>query len=477
MATTETSDPRPKPYLTLAVAGILSVAAPIASAAEFDPVVTIGITHSDNIFLESENEDSESIYRIEPGFSFTQEAPRVSIDVEYLLQAFRYHDIGDNEVFHLYDASIRAALVPEHFFLEVGANRSQSIVDPDQGIPLGNLPISSNRQNQDGYYAEPSFQYAFGRTVTATGEYRHTWVEYEESDFAANQQGLADFSIDNYRNGRGLTWALRYNWERTDYETEIPWEYQRATAELGFWITDATRVFAAGGQESAWDMPLDPKLEDELWEAGFSQNIGEKLVAEFAVGERSFGSSWRGNVDLEFRRGRTTLSYTEEPTSEGRIRLPQDTFDDPIEGPGIPDDFLNAPGTERFLAKRLQWSMELEFRRSGVVFALFDEDRTERTEADGTLLPDESHRGGSLSATYTVGVRTDFEIGGSWAKREFEDGNADELLQALFRANYHLGNRTTLTLEYEYSEEVGESVAAVQDYVVNTVSLLLTRTF
>ena len=36
--------------------------------------------------------------------------------------------------------------------------------------------------------------------------------------------------------GQGLTWALRYDWRRSEYEISAPWENQQATAELGFWV-------------------------------------------------------------------------------------------------------------------------------------------------------------------------------------------------------------------------------------------------
>ncbi|MEX2123367.1 MAG: TIGR03016 family PEP-CTERM system-associated outer membrane protein [Woeseia sp.] len=479
MDTTDTSRaavPRRRARITFALAGLAPLVASTGFSAEFVPEVTIGITHTDNVALASDDEDaqSEKIYRIEPSFHLSHEAPRITTNVDYLLQAYRYHDLGENEVFHQYDASIRAALIPDNLFMEIGGSRSQSITDPEQNIPQGNLPISSNRQNRDDYYAAPSFQYAFGRNVVAAGEYRHSWVEYGEADAQGSQNQDADFSIDNYRKERGLTWALRYDWQRTEYDLEIPWEYQRATAELGFWAGTNTRLFAAAGKESAWDMPLDPKMEDDLWEVGFARQIGQRLSAEFAGGERSFGSSWRGNLELQFNRGSTAFSYTETPTTEGRTRYRQGTLDEPE----VPDDFLNQPGgTERFISKRLQWSLDLEFRRSGLSVTLFDAERTDRTEADGTPLVDESQRGAILRATWRVGARTDLGIRGGWAERELQDGDTRDTIRASIDANYRLGNKTTLTLEYIYTEETGENLVTNRDYVANIVSLLLTRTF
>src|SRR5690606_7613901 len=223
-----------------------------------------------------------------------------------------------------------------------------------------------------------------------------------------SRDGAASFSLDNYRRERGLTWALRYAWERTEYDLEVPWEYQRAMAELGFWVGSNTRLFASAGKESAWDAPLDPKLEDDLWEAGLWQRLGERLGAEFAAGERGFGNSWRGNLEFRFRRGSTTLSYSETPTTEGRIRIRRDAFD----GIEVPESVLVRPGgTERFIAESLAWTLNVELRRTNVALSLFDSDRVQRTEADGTPLPDESQRGASCSFGWQVGARTSLQLG------------------------------------------------------------------
>jgi hypothetical protein len=452
---------------------VVSLLAASAAHAEFEPQVTVGITHTDNVFLQAEDKQSDIVYRLEPSFHFAKETKALTLNADYLLQAFRYRDLGETEVFHQYQASARAALIPDTFFLEAGGSRDQAIVDPDLTIPSSNLPISGNRQNRDEYYVAPSFQYAFGSDVAATGEYRLTWLEFEEDQAQSSRQGSARFSLDNYRRERGVSWALRYAWERAEYDLDEPWEYQRATAELGFWAAAHTRFFASAGMESAWDAPLDPKLEDDLWEAGVSQQLGERLSAEFAAGERSFGSSWRGDLRFRFRRGSTSLSYSETPTTEGHIRIRRSAFD----GIEVPQSVLLRPGsTERFIAKNLMWTLDFQLRRTGLALSVFDSDRVGRTEADGTPLPDESERGASCSLSYKLGARTTLSLGAWWAERELQIGKS-ELVNGYFEVGYRLGRKTSLALNYAYAEEDPEGLASALDYAANTVSLDLTRAF
>ena len=157
-------------------------------------------------------------------------------------------------------------------------------------------------------------------------------------------------------------------------------------------------------------------MDDSFWEAGFAYSPSDKLSAEFAAGERSFGSSWRGRLDYTFRRGSTSLSYDESPTTTGfdRIGGTRSILDaDNL------DDFLNRPGSaERYISKRFNWDLNLEFRRTGFTLSVFDEDRSDRFSADGTLVDDQSQTGVRANFTWQAGVRTEFAVSGSLVDQE-----------------------------------------------------------
>jgi hypothetical protein len=459
------------------VLGTLAVAD--ATAMEFEPKITLGVSYTDNLTLASEDEQDEVVYLAEPAFSLTHETERIDLNADYQLQAYRYRDLKEDQVWHQYDASMELALVPDALFFEVGGSRNQSIRDPELQIPNSNPPLSGNLQDRDEYYYMPSFQLPLGSNVIARGSYRNSWVDYSEGDFAGfsgdAENRDADFTMDNYRRGRGLTWALRYNWQRSIYDEYPPWEYQEAAAELGFWLGSSLRLFGTGGRESAWDDPLNPELTDPFWEAGFAYGNGERLNLEFAAGERTFGSSWRGSVDFNFRRGSLNLSYAETPTTQSfnQYRMFELQDADSFE------DFLSRPGSaERFISKSMQASLSIELSRSSLTFAAFNTDRSDRTSASGDALPDETQRGVNVAFSYQLGAKTDLRAGASWAEREFGPNDGPRvLIRGTLAADHRLGARTTLSLEYEYAEEDPKDGGSGLDYVANTATLLLMRTF
>jgi hypothetical protein len=391
------------------------------------------------------------------------------------MQAYQYESLSDNEVYHQYNASVSASLVPDAFVIELGANRTQSIIDPEAQIPSGTLPISTNRQDRDEYYVAPIFAYAFGSGVSMRAEYRNKWLDYSEESSYSSEDRDARFSIDNYRRGRGLTWALRYSQLQTEYDENLfKWEYRQAMMELGFWVNKNFRFFASGGRESAWDAPLDPALEDEVWEAGFAYSSKGRVSAEFAAGERSFGSSWRGNLTANLRRVSTSISYAERPTTDNRTSYQNADFMDPV----APNDFLDSPGREAsFISKRFDWRFQIDANRTEFLFGVYDENRTDRRSFDGEYLSDETQSGVNLKITYRFGSRTEVEARGSLADWELQPGEGRRVVRGWLSAKYQWGSKTSVKLEYQYGEQDAEDPDLLIDYVINSVSLLLSREF
>jgi len=188
------------------------------------------------------------------------------------------------------------------------------------------------------------------------------------------------------------------------------------------------------------------------------------------VGERSFGSSWRGRLDYTFRRGSTSLSYNETPTTTGYNRSggARSTLD-----PDDLDEFLDRPGNaERFISSRLQWMLNLTFRRAGFDLSVFDEDRTGRISAEGVPGEDQSQTGVTANFAWQAGVRTEFVIFGSIINRETGSMSRSRYAGAGLNVNYRLGTRSSVSLGYRYDEqEPRGEVATSRDYVANVVSL------
>lgn len=454
---------------------LLLVMATASHAAEFGGSISVGVANTDNVRLAREPlAESETIYQLLPSLSFMHESQRFDVALLYGFQGYQYEDLDQTATYHQFDGRLTATLVRDALYFDAGAVRSQSLRDPDEGIPTDGLPLNNNLVDRDEFFVNPRFERTFGQSVSVNASYRVTDTRFGDDLIQEHTTEAGRFEIENYRAEQGFTWAARYSREETDYDTAIPWEYQKASAELGFWVNGNLRVFGSGGEESAWDDFVDRSLADPFWEAGFAYSSGEKISAEFAAGERSFGTSWRGNVDIEFRRGSIAFSYAETPTTSGQDRYRRGSLVDPDQ----PDDFLNRPGSaERYIAERLNLTLALDFRRTGLTIVAFDENRTGRFSADGTPRPDESQRGITVRASWQMGVRTAISASGSQVNRKATDVRDTDFVRAGLGLQYRLGNKTSLSLNYSYSEEDPAAGFVARDYVANVVSLNGTYTF
>jgi hypothetical protein len=446
-----------------------------ASAAEFTPTIDLGVIRTDNLTQVGVDPEAATVWKVVPAFTFTQDSNRFQTDAVVRAEAYRYQQRSESEVFTSFDGNMRAALIPDRFFFNVGGARTQAIVDPESAIPISNLMISTNRVDLDEYYAGPAFALPAGANAVVTGDIRRT--RYRFDDPIAVGQDDYDYdtgviAVDNYRKRSGMTWAARYNHERAEYETQLPFERRQASVEIGFWANDVTRLFVSGGKESPWDEPLETGLEDSFWEAGFART-SDRLSAEVGVGERTFGSSRRGQLTYNFGRGNTLVSYSETPTTNAGDRFARGGLLRPDE----PLDYLFRAGSiERYVSKRAQWTLNFDLERMGFTAGLFDETRDERTQADGAPLDDEEQSGANVSVTWKARTKLDVVLSAAEANRVLADTGETDLKNASLAVVYRLGSRTQLDMRLERWEEVSREAAGI-GYEANVLSATVARTF
>ena len=69
-----------------------------------------------------------------------------------------------------------------------------------------------------------------GRAVSLFAQYRYSEGSFDDPRFQDDTTQFGYLKLDNYAIGQGVTWALSYEWRRTDYEFARTWEFQTAKA-------------------------------------------------------------------------------------------------------------------------------------------------------------------------------------------------------------------------------------------------------
>lgn len=436
---------------------------------DFGVNAELGVIHTDNIVLSPEGmEESDTVYTIAPEFTLQTDGEQTQADIRYRPEAYFYQDFSEEDtVFHVVDASFSTALLRDRLFLDLSGINYQSIVTPEGSLPTSNIPITNNRVDSRVLEARPYWRQRVGNAeLLAAVGYRD--LAYEGDQFQSSNERYGTFDLNNFGEQAGLAWGVNYNYRRMEYERSVPFEFQRAEVNLGFWAGSALRLFAAGGAETSFDDILEANLDEEFWESGFQYTPDERLNLELAAGERSYGTSFRGEFEYTLRRGALSASYAETPTSRA------DTFLDrrPLVDDDNLDGILNRPGnTDRFVRKRGELRLDIELNRSDFDLRIFSENREERMTTGGEARPDEKLAGIAARWEWRFGARTSLNLAADLAQRD-DSVRDDDIRRYSIGFDYDLTGRTSLRLEGNRSVQES-NVSSLFDYTENQGRLLI----
>lgn len=403
--------------------GLWAFQTPVVAAPwELATDIEIGLIYTDNLNLEADgDEDGSAVYLLSPTFTLSTDGDRLDANIRYRPEAYFYEEAPDSDqVFHILDADMTATLVRDAFFVSALATNFQSIVTPDDRIPTTNIPLTGNRLDTRLYEIRPYWDQDLG-FARVLAEVAFADTRFDEFDttlnpFAQdNTRRTSNFNLNNHAKQQGVAWGVNYQYRRLDYEQSVPWDYQRAGIDLGFWSSSSLRVFGSYGAETAFDNFFEPDMDDEFWEIGFQYAPNQRLNLTIAGGERTFGESYRVDFSYQLRRGQTELSYSEQPASRG------DTFFgiQPLVGGDNLDTFLNRPaGSDRFVRRRGDWTTTVKLAKTDVSLRFFYENRDLRTTAEGVPLNDEVFSGAALRFDWRLGSKSTMGAGVDFTERE-----------------------------------------------------------
>ena len=453
--------------------GLVMPQVTVAAPWEYGVIVDLGVAYTDNVFLSNDGlEESETVYTIAPELFLTTDGERLVANLRYRPEAFFYSKFSDaDDVFQVLDASLTGALVRDRFFVYLSAVSFQSIITPVGTFPTSNLPISGNRTDSRTYEVRPYWQQRLGQAnLLLEAGYRA--AEFDSDLSQSNDERYGRFKLDNIERQQGLAWGLEYEYRRIEYDLSIPFEFQRAALDLGLWVNGSMRIFAVAGAETAFDNTFESNLDEGFWEAGFQYKPNQRLNLEFAAGERSFGTSLRGNFSYTLRRGEIALTYNEGPVTRGQLAFDRR----PITNTDNLDNILDRPGrSDRFVQRRGELNTNIELSRSELTLRIFAEQRESRTTAGGIPLDDEEFWGAAIRWSWNVGTRTTLGIGADFSERD-QAGRRDEIRRGQVDLTYKLTQRLSVRLEGMHSKQDGNESGAF-DYTENQVRFLLRMEF
>lgn len=336
------------PAFLAASAVLFMTPAPVWAEWEFKPVVGVGATYTDNINLavDSAAED-ELVFEVSPSFSLVNDSKAWQVSLDYLMENLLFtRDSGNNQTFHSFSGSSISQLIGEELTLAINSRFYQQIIDPERAVRYSNISTSGNFSDAWVNSIAPRWTHNFGSRFTSLIEYRFARTDY--FDRADDGRVLNDVETQTVtgrfgsqrRPGR-INWDVVYNYQRAEPDMSREFEYERLTGVFEIPVADSLVLLAEGGAES--DVLSDPSiagLDESFWEGGVRWLRGDRTSAEFAVGHRFFGTTYRGSISHSGQRLTLAAGYGEDVSTFALNQIDLDSmvfFDvneigDPLQG-------------------------------------------------------------------------------------------------------------------------------------------------
>lgn len=475
--------------IILAVVGV-GLAGP-ASGLEAGGAVSVGAIYSDNIRLAPDGfEDGDFVLRADPTITLDSVGRRYDFRLDYTLEALWYQDQPDStQVYSQGKTFLDIEILEEHLFLNSLARITQAVIDPEQPFSSSNVPRIGNRTDAVRLQAGPEWrQDILGSFLNV--RYDIGRMDYDDQALQDGEYQRLNTDWTGPEEDRGLTWAIRHEYRRFDYEFSDAAKRQLAELSLIYELSGGWAPFVSGGMESDLQDRTDGSLSDGIWRAGVRRDTARNFFEAF-VGERSFGSSWGATFEQQYGADSgdiLRLSYRETPRTyeelDSTLSRPTDPGTTPpgpvVPPPDVPPD-VTAPGTGRvYLSKRGDLLVARSFNRNAVSMNLFYKDNETLDESTPTDSDNTRQTGLALSWLYSFGARTQAVLNGYYANREFSRVSAadddDNIFRVRLGMGYQLGERTSLSGWVGRWERSG-SDTETNNYSENQVGLSVGRTF
>jgi len=460
--------------------------ASVSQAAEwrFTPTVNVSETYSDNVRLATRgNEESDFVTQVSPGFTLTNDGPRLQVRASYALQALLYANSDTStSLSNLLDATVRGMLVRDLLYFDARGSIGQQNISAFGTQSSSNINVSPNRAEVRTYSISPYLVHRFENLASAQLRYTHesfgtSSIDDTTSNLISNSNvDRIDMLINSGSAFRVFAWGAQASTERNNFSGINSVQRSNVSGNAAYVLNPALRLTTTLGYEKeTYDTPGD-QPQGVYYNGGFIWTPSPRTSVTATAGHRYFGKTFALATSHRSRRTIFSVNYNEDVTTSqaqfigtSRVntsdllnQLYADRITDPAARQRVVDAIIlqtglpaglsvpvNAVTNRFFLQKTLQASAAFSGRRNTMVGTLFNTRReaTSSQQSQGALL------GSQLSA--------------------LEDNSRQFGATALW--NLQMSARTSANADVSYTRS--EAVAANQSSTTKTARVALTTAF
>jgi uncharacterized protein (PEP-CTERM system associated) len=360
---------------------VLGAANAAAASWTVRPEITLRETYTDNAFIGSGTPRSDWVTQVTPGIRIDGRGPRLTANLSYFPSAVFYaRNSEGNDVINNLDAFGRLEAVEKFFFVEAGANISQSFISPFAPQP-GDIAIASQNRIETRTLTFSPYIRHEGRDLEYELRSRNTWTNSDST-------GLGKFRTEQWTGRVGspvrrFGWSLEFdNSDISHYDGFIdrPEDKSRLyRARLYYQPNPELRLFVSAGSEEN-NYVLQQMQRSDIYGAGLGWKPSARTSLDLEYEERFFGPSRLARFAHRTRLTAWSVGYSRNTSTYQQevLRLPPGNatamldsifaarISDPDERRAAVEQFMTTSGTPAFLANSLAFYTQRVYLREGV---------------------------------------------------------------------------------------------------------------
>lgn len=472
--------------------------------------VPVSVGYTDNASLASDDKkESESFWRVSPGFTISARAPRWNASATYayfMEQHSRATNRNDNQQL---SAQFGSEVAENLLFLDANASIAQQRENVLDSVGFGNR----NLRDVYSWTIRPALRHQFAsslRTELSVAEYG---VNATGSNQAGN--GIGERINASVSSG-GMMDALRLDLSAADdhFTYDHPPQLssrddtrtQTASARATVTLSQRIMPYAQYGYERIEDVSLLKEPSQTNWRAGVTWIPSNRTSLDANYGKRFFGETWVIDFKHSMRRFNWGVSYIQDIRTGRQDFVNPDSLaifnalnnnlqtlvPDPAERMSLIGALMQRAGVpplavlidRRYLDRNLTTNIGYSTVKSTTSLGFYWRD----SDASKVSLPTVSaavptaggdhirQNGVNLNWIYRAGVRTSVSAGIGGSKEAFPDiGIENRNLFGRLGLSYQLGRHVSGSAEYHRNSR--SSSDAAREYTENSILLSLTGSF
>lgn len=255
------------------------------SAFDIEPHLMVREEFTDNLFLRSEDKESDFITTLEPGFTLAYDARLLRLDLNYGLRFLKYLENTQKDETSIKDIQrieFKGVLFPANDFTIIVIDTYQRVVVNSRRQTNPDNPFV-NMTNMNHLQVNPEYRFRRFATFEANIGYRFEQINYLDED--GDDSDSHNIYL-NLRKNLNTKLAVFAGGNQQFFQADEEADYQKRdlTAGFDYRISSALTIFASGG--NSW---IDFKNEEDetelLWEVGATYEPGARWKAEIIYQE------------------------------------------------------------------------------------------------------------------------------------------------------------------------------------------------